>query len=320
MDNKQHIPITEDLLAKYLAGEAGPEEAIAIDSWLEALPENRQTFDQLAKVWENATLSSYQKPDVNQEWERFSQKQSPKKKAYTWLAVAASIVCLIAVYKLLPVGKGIPEIISLRAQKDITRDTLPDNSYVVMPPGSEITYQAAFTSRQIKLKGEGYFKVHPSSQSPFIVETEELKIQVLGTAFNVRTSPEQIIVQVNNGAVLVSGRTSAVTLKGGQGCIYHRASRTFDTISISENERNSYAYATRELHFQHTSLSEVVRQVSKAYNVEIRLENEKTADCRISTAFENKSLSYVLDVITESLDLQYRTEGNVIYISGDECN
>ncbi len=320
MDNKQHIPITEDLLAKYLAGEAGPEEAIAIDSWLEALPENRQTFDQLAKVWENATLSSYQKPDVDREWERFSHKQSPKKRTYTWLAVAASVVLLIAIYKLLPVGKGTPEIISLQAQKDITRDTLPDNSSVVMLPGSEISYPAAFTSREVRLKGEGYFEVQPSSQSPFIVETDELKIQVLGTAFNVKTTPEQIIVQVNNGAVLVSSKTSAITLKGGQGCIYNRASRTFDTVSIVKNSSNNYAYATRELHFQHTSLSEVARQVSKAYNVEIRLENEKTADCRISTAFENKSLSYVLDVITASLDLQYRTEGNVIYISGDECN
>ena len=320
MDNKQHIPITEDLLAKYLAGEAGPEEAIAIDSWLEALPENRQTFDQLAKVWENVTLSTYQKPDVAREWERFSQKQSPKKKIYTWLAVAASIVCLVAIYKFLPVGKGTPEIISLQAQKDITRDTLPDNSYVVMPPGSEITYPASFTSRQIKLKGEGYFEVQPSSQSPFIVETEELKIQVLGTAFNVKTTPEQIIVQVNNGAVLVSSKTSAITLNEGQGCIYNRASRTFDTVSIAENSKNSYAYATRELHFQHTSLSEVARQVSKAYNVEIRLENKKTADCRISTTFENKPLSYLLDVITASLNLQYRTEGSVIYISGDGCN
>jgi transmembrane sensor len=320
LDNKQHIPITEDLLAKYLAGEAGPEEAIAINNWLEALSENRQTFDQLAKVWENATLSSYQKPDVDREWKRFSQKQSSKKRTYTWLAVAASIVCLIAIYKLLPVGKESPEIISLHAQKDITQDTLPDNSYVVMPPGSEISYPATFTSRQIKLKGEAYFEVQASSQSPFIVETDELRIQVLGTAFNVKTTPEQIIVQVNNGAVLVSSKTSAITLREGQGCIYNRASRTFDTVSIAENGRNSYAYATRELHFQHTSLSEVAQQVSKAYNVEIRLENERAADCRISTTFENKSLSYVLDVIAASLDLQYRTEGNVIYISGDECN
>jgi len=320
LNNKQHIPVTEDLLAKYLAGEAGPEEAVAINSWLEALPENRETFEQLARVWENATLSPYRKPDVTREWERFSQKRSPRKKIYTWLAVAASIVCLIAIYKLLPAGKEQPEIISLQANRDIIRDTLPDNSFVVMPPGSEIIYPAPFTSRQVKLKGEGYFEVQPSSQSPFIVETEELKIQVLGTAFNVKTTPGQIIVQVKSGAVMVSSKTSAVTVKEGQDCIYNRASRTFDTTTIAENSKNNYAYATRELHFQHTTLSEVARQVSKAYNVNIRLENEKTADCRISTTFENRSLSYVLNVITASLDLQYRSEGNVIYISGDECN
>lgn len=318
MDNKQHIPITEDLLAKYLAGEAGPEEAIAIDSWLE-VPENRRAFEQLAKVWENATLSSYQKPDVAREWERFSQKRSPQRRIYTWLAVAASILCLFAVYKLLPPGKGIPEIISLQAKQQIIRDTLPDNSSVVMPPGSEITYPATFTSRQVKLKGEGYFEVQPSSQSPFTIEADELIIRVIGTSFNIKTTPAQIIVQVEEGAVLVSSKISAVTVKGGQSCIYNRASRTFDTVSITENGKNNYAYATRQLHFQHTTLSEVIRQVSKAYNTDIRLENEKAADCRLSTAFENRSLSYVLDVITASLDLQYRTEGNVIYISGDEC-
>ena len=177
MNNEQHIPITEDLLTKYLAGEAGPEEAMAVDNWLEALPENRKTFDQLAKIWESASLSSYHKPDINREWDRFSLKQQPvrKKKHYIWWAAAASILCLLIIYKFLLVEKGPPEIILKQAKKEIVRDTLPDNSYAVMPPGSEISYPALFTDRNIQLKGEAYFEVQPSPDHPFLVEAEELK-------------------------------------------------------------------------------------------------------------------------------------------------
>ena len=48
--NSTNNKLTPELLGKYLAGEASPEEAIQIDEWL-ADPENRKEYEETLHVW-----------------------------------------------------------------------------------------------------------------------------------------------------------------------------------------------------------------------------------------------------------------------------
>ena len=292
---------------------------MAIDDWLDADAANRETFRQLQQAWEQG-VPAYRAPDARAEWERFAAKhQRPVRRMPVkwWMAAAAAVLCIALAYLLwAPHGSNQAQLLSHQA---ILRDTLPDRSVVVMPPGSELLFDKRFRVRTAQLKGEGYFDVRPDENNPFVLQVEELHIRVLGTAFNIRTAPGDILVQVNNGAVAVQHGTEETVVKAGRQLRYDRIRHTITVTEVTAPDKNVFAYATQQLHFQGAPLRDVVREVAKTYNVNIVLSNEKTGDCRLSTDFNGQPLAYVLDVITASLGLQYTINGNDINISGNEC-
>jgi transmembrane sensor len=63
------IKIDIQLLGKYLAGEATPDEAVAINDWL-AIPGNREEYEQVARTWQLFTGTVHQAPEAAEEWIR----------------------------------------------------------------------------------------------------------------------------------------------------------------------------------------------------------------------------------------------------------
>ena len=58
----------------------------------------------------------------------------------------------------------------------------------------------------MRLRGEAFFQVKPDTERPFFVETGEVEIKVVGTAFNVdeNSRPGQVVISVTEGKVLVT--------------------------------------------------------------------------------------------------------------------
>ncbi len=139
---------------------------------------------------------------------------------YAW-AVAASIVLLIAVGAWLflqPVSFQAPVGESLTA-------TLPDGSTVALNSDARLVYARPFGwgRRVVKLTGEAFFDVESDSQKPFIVETFNAAVTVLGTRFNVRAWPNdptrQTTVVLEEGAVRLAtlhAPDQSVVLEPGQ--------------------------------------------------------------------------------------------------------
>src|SRR5690606_12258135 len=64
---------------------------------------------------------------------------------------------------------------------------LQDGTVVWLNAASSLTYPSSFEkeeNRTVKLEGEAFFDVVNDPGKPFIVETSQLSIRVLGTAFN----------------------------------------------------------------------------------------------------------------------------------------
>ena len=89
-----------------------------------------------------------------------------------------------------------------------TKLTLSDGTQVWVNSGSKLVYPATFigSKRKVALVGEAYFDVAKDEEMPFIVNTENQKIRVTGTSFNVTAYPDE----TNENTVLVEG---AVTIK-----------------------------------------------------------------------------------------------------------
>ena len=67
--------------------------------------------------------------------------------------------------------------------------TLADGSVIYIAQNSLFSFPEEFESgsRNVELKGEAFFDITPNPDKPFIIETDEALIEVLGTAFNVKT-------------------------------------------------------------------------------------------------------------------------------------
>ena len=102
--------------------------------------------------------------------------------------------------------KTIPEITAIAAKGEKREIVLSDGSIVVLNSNSSITYPESFgDTRNVKLSGEAYFKVHRNPQKPFIVTVHGVSVKVLGTSFNIESyDHRETKVSVLAGKVEVS--------------------------------------------------------------------------------------------------------------------
>lgn len=330
MEQNPNIVIDESLVGRYLAGEASPEEAIAVDEWRERSAENRARFEELVTLWEQAsTGNSWQAPDDTRAWRQLTADlQLPAtgriRNLFDWrLKVAVALLVILGagvgawLFLERPVLTSSDQII--RTGPFILSDTLHDQSVITLAQHSRLSVSDGFatTGRQVTLEGEGYFSVKPLSGQPFTIMAGEVKIVVVGTAFNVRQDTMGVTVGVSHGVVKMVAGTDSLLVKAGATGVYERRLQQLHLLDTVD--RNEYAYATRVFYFYSTPMEEVQKALEAAYNVQIVFENKQLAHCKLNTQFNQQSLQQVLDVIAASLGIQYRIENSTIYFSGDEC-
>ncbi|ASZ11416.1 FecR domain-containing protein [Chitinophaga pendula] len=334
MSNETNIEVSEEVIVKYLAGEASPEEAIAIDDWCARAEANQQLFDRLSHTWQQTgSTMSYRTPDLKQEWQHWktanttsSGTKKSKVRTLRWqLAAAATVIILLGAalvtFLLRQPGPRQQQVL-VSANSQQVQTSLPDQSQVKIHPGGSIAYADNFhTGRTVQLQtGEVYFAVQHDPQRPFNIQAGELNIRVIGTAFTVNKNSDSIVVKVDNGAVMLSTMKDSIVLKGGtKGCYLIADKQLKRTEAITRTTVNTTTIH-RSLRFEDKDLGAVIRQLETAYGVPIVLSNPQLAKCRISTAFDDKPLQYVLDVISASLDLTYHASYDTIYLDGYGCD
>ncbi len=327
---KRHsgIPIDLQLIGKYLSGEASPEEAAAIDSWRVKSLENNQTFESIARLWEeSATTGRHRQPQNLDNWLKLKRdlKSGPKKSlSYInknlfkpWKIAAVLLLSLgIAAlfYLLLPQSSQVTYDKVVRTKKTVAKETLPDSSVITLFRHSSLSIQDRFalTGRKVKLAGNGYFSIKPAKNQPFIVYTGDIKIIVLGTDFNVKNEPEKVIVGVRNGKVKMQKDSSEIIVTAGSTGIFNKVNKKLVLHADSLN-RNAYSYVTRELYFNNASMKEVKEALENAYGINVRFKSDTLNNLRINTQFKEQPLDYVLKVIGASLRIQYDLKDDTLY-------
>lgn len=333
MDNSSHIEVDIALLGKYLSGEATAEEAMAVDDWL-ADPANRKQYTEMERMWNLLPGNSkHRRPDLVAAWSQLQNSLPAKSSSpvfklivnrYTVAAALVAVIITVVVILLLRqphAGTQNPQLIVLQSGTKIMNDTLPDGSVIVMNKNSSIAYAPAFskTGRQLKLEGEAFFNVQHDKANPFIISVDEIKVQVVGTSFNIRktTDSAAIEVQVESGIVKMYKAVNEIMVHKGQTGIYTKQNATF---SIKDSiDTNSLGYATGTFNFKNATLGEVKGYLEKTFGVTITASKEALSQCMMTGTFENKSLDYIMTVIAATLNITYTIQGNEVHIDGS-CN
>mgnify|MGYP001082084773 CR=1 FL=1 len=285
-----NIQITDELLSKYFAGEALPEEAMAIDEWKKSHADNASLFNASWDAWHMASERPYTLPDVQSEWQKI--KPGRKMRVLPWMAAAAALLTAVALLWL-QVRK--PATMTIAATQQTVTQTLPDGSTAKVTPGGSISY----TDRTIQLKGNGDFDVKYDPNKPFVVVAGPVAITVLGTAFHVEESDSLITVQVSSGKVKMEKGSKAIIMTAGQMGYYKAGALVLENYHFT---------------FEDNTLGSIIERLSIAYHKKIVLQDPAMATLRTSSVFENKTLDYMLEVITSTLNLKYsyRNPGEIL--------
>jgi len=324
MNNPGHIEVGDAMLAKYLSGETSPEEAAAVDQWVSASQENQKQLDQAMIVWAQIPGNKpWQLPDRERELEDFREKRSSKPKGslrrFRWVAAAAILILITGATLLFitPAGRQ-KEAFSWITRKGgsiAVPDTLPDHSIVRLDNYATIRYPAHFTgaSREISLQGSASFKVAANPEKPFIVTVGEVKIKVLGTSFKVRPDTAAISVEVLSGMVRLFRGDSGVTISAASTGVYDKATGQFSLIANPESAEKSF-------NFRNASLRQIAGKLEEAYGIQVIFENKQLENCTMSSTFDHRSLQFVLEVISITLNVHYRIDKSTVYLNGTGCN
>lgn len=199
---------------------------------------------------------------------------------------------------------------------------LSDGTLVHLNAGSKLVFPAEFKekTREVYLKGEGYFEVEKNPAKPFIVKTDFIDIKVFGTSFNVSAYSDDQTVS----AVLVEGNVHVVqknkafhnseyTLQPGQGCFYSVKNRN---ASVKEVDPADYILWKDGLYqFHNQPLADIIDRVKRYYNISVLIDNDKLANTIISgkLVFTDEG-EEVIAYLAKTLETRYEIKDQSIFI------
>lgn len=231
-------------------------------------------------------------------------------------AAAAALFLTGAATSELVTGKR-QETVLMASSENISSYTLPDGSKVWLNKNSWLTYNQKFgkRTRQVALKGEGYFEVNRDERRPFIVKMQNnLDIKVLGTTFNACNYPSlnKAEVILRSGSVQVSdnGRNEYVILKPNQKFTWNEGTAEISSV----NAMNCCRWFEHRLVFDNVKLKDILENLSHKYQTEISLNVGNLADKHMSMTIRDESVEDILDILTTLLPIRWRYQGAEIII------
>ncbi len=228
------------------------------------------------------------------------------------LAISFGILLLV----LLPILYIQLNLVHISTERgEILSHTLPDGSLVQLSTESVLKYKKSSwkSERNVGIMGEVYFNVE-KGQVPFIVNSDNLTVTVLGTQFNVRHRDNMIEVAVNKGKVQVSdiAHEKHVTLLAGQ------MSRFADGEPPEQPQKLPFAnypgWTKNKLMFYQDNLANVCREIERRFNVQVQLSNQKLAGITVTGVLETDSIYSVLSTLSILIQQHYRYEKGIYVI------
>jgi ferric-dicitrate binding protein FerR (iron transport regulator) len=186
-----------------------PESIRIWNDWITSHPDKKEAFDTAVNVLK--TLTNTRKSEIivdkNESLSKlmkFIDEEKPKSaRTFSllnsiWFKIAAVGLLVIGLTSLWNMFRSHEIKVRELAYNEIivplgekAQIILSDGSHVWINSASKLRYPVMFgeTSRDVTLEGEAFFDVVKKHGKTFVVNTRDVKVNVLGTAFNVKCYP-----------------------------------------------------------------------------------------------------------------------------------
>ncbi len=322
--------ISEDLLTKYLLGESSPDETLKIEEWASKNSANAKTLEDVKIILETSRRMAQASPlSETAAWERFKSKRETatnqevkivQMPVYSyWLRIAAAALLFVGggwmAYHFYTDQSGVSDKwVTLKAEDQARVDTLPDGSIIHINKHSTLAYARDFsTKREIKLSGEAFFDVKHNDTAPFTVQVGDVRVQDIGTAFNIKSRHDNTEIIVKSGVVKVSKNKNFVQLNAQQ-MVNTKAGDKKLEVKRNADELYNY-YVSGIFAANNTPLWRLVEVLNEAYDTKIKIANNALRNAPITVTIKLQNpVENALDAISLSTPNMHLQKSGSAYI------
>lgn len=307
--------MNQDLLFKYIAGEASQQEKEEVAQWIDAEPKNLKEFIAMRRLYEGMI---WQKGSA-----KMVQKQKPSRSiGRELLKIAAVAIAVFAFsYSLLYKNEDTAKMQTVyvpagqRAQV-----TLADGTVVWMNSQTKLTFPDQFSdeTRNVTLNGEAYFDVKGNQEHPFIVRTQKYDIRVLGTQFNVRSYNGQPYFET----ALFKGKVEVKSLNGSEQIILSPGQQVYTNVenrlqTDSIHFYDYYLWKDGLICFDDAEFKTIIEQLERYYDMKVNVKKTSILNQRYSGKFRAQNgIEHILKSLQLHTPFKYTKDesANIITI------
>jgi transmembrane sensor len=300
--------------------------------------------DKVTDHFNNAQIKSSLHQEINFEGDKIYQRiketiheKEKARKLPSWLYLAAATVTFIlfsaAALYYYNSSSNFERQIVLQEKKAapglLTKVNLPDGTEIWLNAGSKIKFPNHFPldKREVILEGEAFFNVKHEEKRPFLIHTQAVVTQVLGTSFNISSYPgdKQTKVTVISGKVAVyeaaepgqPNPNKPLFLTANQQGVYTKKQKNLLLNKQKVKSNDAIAWKEGNLIFKDTELSEVIGNIERRYA--IRIEMESSLSCPVTVNFNNEPLDNVMRVLAKLVNGKVTSRNGTYQLSGKIC-
>ncbi len=328
--------LSEEITNKYLAGQCSEEELIEVNAWISESDENARQLFQMEEIYHLGKFPLYadEQRIAHAEKRLYKQLEQEAKKKTKVLYMRRLMQYAAILIVALLMGGGIGywffqqaeehQMLVAVANDGIVKEVvLPDGTKVWLNNASTLKYPREFSEkeRNVYLDGEAYFEVTKNRHKPFTVESDAMRVRVLGTTFNFKCDKRSRIAEATliEGEIEVRGNKDEgqIILAPGQRAELNRNSGRLTVKQV--DAKLDAVWHDNLIPFNKANIFTIAKSLERFYDVKIILSPDIRSDKTYSGVLKKKStIESVLQSLQNSIPIEYKIVGDNIFIYSDE--
>ena len=204
---------------------------------------------------------------------------------------------------------------------------LPDSTEIILNAHSSITYAKHWNAdkkREVNLKGEAFFKVSHLNKNEsdiknperFIVYTNDLKVEVLGTTFDVRNRRDKTDVILKTGKVKVAffnKKHADILMHPGEMLVFEDGTDRVKKLNTDPNIQT--AWVDKKMILESATVNTIIQYLEDNYGYKIILKDTAIGNKRMEGTLMLDNIKDVLFVLSTSLEIKIEKQDSTIIFS-----
>ncbi len=325
--------LSEEIINKYLTGQCSEEELVEVNTWMKESEENARQLFRMEEIYHLGKFDQYANEQrilraEKQLYKKLDEEKSKQKIALNmqrWMKYAAMIAVILVIgggagYWLYQNGNNQQMMVAVANEGIVKEVILPDGTKVWLNNSATLKYPREFSEkeRNVYLDGEAYFEVTKNRHKPFTVQSDAMRVRVLGTTFNFKSDKNCRIAEATliEGEIEVKGNKEEgqIILAPGQRAELNKNNGRLTVKQV--NAKLDAVWHDNLIPFQQADIFTISKALERFYDVKIILSPDIQADKTYSGVLKRKSnIESVLKSLQNSIPIDYKIVGNNIFIS-----